>query len=48
LNDYSQSALIDKSKKILYPGERVLETRKNNLGKGKKVMKKEWDEIMQL
>ena len=48
MNDYHQSALIDKSKKILYPGERVLETRKNNLANGIPVMKKVWDEIMEL
>ena len=48
LNDYHQSALIDKSKKILYPGERVLATRKNNLANGIPVMKEVWDEIMQL
>ena len=48
LNDYHESALADKSKKILYPGERVLETRKNNLANGIPVMKKVWDEIMQL
>ena len=48
LIDYHQSALIDESKKILYPGERVLETRKNNLDNGIPVMKDVWDEIMGL
>jgi 3-dehydro-L-gulonate 2-dehydrogenase len=48
LNDYHQSAAIDDSKKILYPGERVLQTRKNNLANGMQVMKKVWDEVLQL
>jgi 3-dehydro-L-gulonate 2-dehydrogenase len=48
LNDYHQSIPIDESKKIIYPGERVLLTRKNNLTHGIPVMKKVWDEISQL
>ena len=48
LKDYHQSIPIDDSKKIVYPGERVLQTRKNNLVKGMQVMKKVWDEIMEL
>ena len=48
LNDYHQSVPIDESKKIIYPGERVLLTRKNNLTNGIPVMKKVWDEIRQL
>ena len=45
ISDYQQSVLTDGSKKILYPGERVLATRKNNLAKGIPVMKKIWDQI---
>lgn len=48
LNDYHQSVPIDDSKKIVYPGERVLQTRKKNLNNGIQVMKKVWDEIMEL
>lgn len=46
--DYHQSVSSDESKKILYPGERVLQTRKNNLVNGIPVMKKVWDEIIRL
>ena len=35
-------------KKIIYPGERVLLTRKNNLTNGIPVIKKVWDEISRL
>ena len=45
LNDYHQSMPLDESKKIVYPGERVLQTRKNNLANGIPVLKKVWDEI---
>jgi 3-dehydro-L-gulonate 2-dehydrogenase len=45
LNDYQQSVLADRSGKIIYPGERVLMTRKSNLENGIPVMKKIWDEI---
>jgi LDH2 family malate/lactate/ureidoglycolate dehydrogenase len=38
---------MDKSKKIVYPGERAFETRKNNLANGMPVMKKMWVEIME-
>lgn len=48
ISDYHQSVLTDESKKILYPGERVLSTRQNNLANGIPVMKKIWDEILQL
>ena len=48
LNDYHQSVPIDESKKIIYPGERVLLIRKNNLTNGIPVMKKVWDEISRL
>jgi 3-dehydro-L-gulonate 2-dehydrogenase len=45
LKDYHQSIPLDESKKIIYPGERVLQTRKNNLVNGIPVLKKIWDEI---
>jgi len=45
LNDYHQSEPINDLKKIVYPGERVLQTRKNNLANGIPVLKKVWDEI---
>ncbi|MDP4285577.1 MAG: 3-dehydro-L-gulonate 2-dehydrogenase [Bacteroidota bacterium] len=45
LNDYHQSIPMDKSKKIVYPGERVLQTRINNLANGIPVLKKVWEEI---
>lgn len=48
LDDYHQSIPVDDSEKIIYPGERVLLTRKNNLAFGIPVMKKVWDEITQL
>ena len=48
LYDYHQSVPADESKKIIYPGERVLLTRKNNLTYGIPVLKKVWDEINQL
>ena len=48
ISDYHQSVPSDESKKILYPGERVLLTRKNNLANGIPVVQKVWDEIIQL
>ncbi len=48
LSDYHQSVPIDESNKILYPGERVLNTRKQNTAHGIPVLKKVWDEILSL
>jgi 3-dehydro-L-gulonate 2-dehydrogenase len=48
ISDYHQSVLTGESKKILYPGERVLAARKNNLSNGIPVVKKLWEEIIQL
>jgi 3-dehydro-L-gulonate 2-dehydrogenase len=48
IEDYHQSVKIDASKKITYPGERVLQNRKNNLANGIPVLKKVWDKIMEL
>ncbi len=48
LDDYHQSVTTEASKKITYPGERVMQTRKNNLANGIPVIKKVWEEIMGL
>ncbi len=48
INDYHQSVLSDATNKIVYPGERVLEIRKNNLANGIPVMSKVWKEILNL
>ncbi|MDB5198516.1 MAG: Malate/L-lactate dehydrogenase [Chitinophagaceae bacterium] len=48
INDYHHSSPQDEKSRIMYPGERVLETRKNNLANGIPVIKKIWEEIMQL
>lgn len=48
LKDYHQSITVEEGKKIIYPGERVLLTRKNNLANGIPVLKKVWDEINSL
>lgn len=48
LGDYRQSVSVNDSKKIMYPGERVLLTRKNNLANGIPVLEKVWNEIAQL
>ena len=48
IDDYHQSLTEDDKTRIIYPGERVLETRKNNLIKGIPVIKTIWDKIVQL
>jgi 3-dehydro-L-gulonate 2-dehydrogenase len=48
IEDYHQSVKADASKKITYPGERVLNNRKNNLANGIPVLKKVWDKITEL
>ena len=48
LDDYHQSVASDASKKITYPGERVMQTRENNLANGIPVIKKVWEEILGL
>jgi len=48
LYDYHRSVPEDTQKKVVYPGERVLLTRKNNLINGIPVLQKVWDEIMRL
>lgn len=48
IDDYHSSAPASPFNKILYPGERVLATRKNNTEKGIPVNKRVWDEILAL
>jgi 3-dehydro-L-gulonate 2-dehydrogenase len=48
INDYRQSVAVDEKTKIIYPGERVLATRKRNLQNGIPVMKQVWEEILKL
>ena len=48
IEDYHQSVPVDDSKKITFPGERVLQSRKRNLANGIPVLKKVWDEIRML
>ena len=46
IHDYHQSNAIDDSRKITFPGERVLQTRKKNLEKGVPVLENVWSEIL--
>jgi 3-dehydro-L-gulonate 2-dehydrogenase len=48
LQDYLQSVPLDDKKKIVYPGQRVLETRKHNLQNGIPVLKEVWQAIVDL
>lgn len=48
IDDYHLSVPADESKKITFPGERVLQNRKRNLANGIPVLKKVWDQIMEL
>jgi 3-dehydro-L-gulonate 2-dehydrogenase len=48
IEDYHQSIPADDLKKITFPGERVLQNRKNNLANGIPVLKKVWDQIREL
>ena len=48
IEDYHQSIPADDSKKITFPGERVLQNRKKNLANGIPVLKKVWDQITAL
>lgn len=47
ISDYHQS-VPENENEILYPGERVLKTRKQNLAEGIPVIKTIWDEILSL
>jgi 3-dehydro-L-gulonate 2-dehydrogenase len=48
INDYHSSIPSDLSKKVTYPGERVLQTRQKNLSNGIPVQKKVWDLILEI
>jgi len=48
IDDLKKSIPIDKNSKIRYPGERVTQTRANNLKDGIPVNKKIWQEILEL
>ena len=48
IEDYHQSIPVDESKQVLYPGERVLATRKRNLSDGIPVDKVVWNKIKSL
>ncbi len=48
LEDYQRSVVQTTSKKITYPGQRVLQTRQNNLANGIPVIKKVWEQILAL
>lgn len=48
INDYHTSNSINESKKITFPGERVLQTRERNLANGIPVLKSVWEEILGL
>lgn len=48
ISDYHQSVTEDAKTKIIYPGERVLETKKQNLAEGIPVIKSIWEEILHL
>jgi 3-dehydro-L-gulonate 2-dehydrogenase len=48
IDDYHESIPIDPSKKITYPGERVLQTRERNLASGIPVQQNVWSIIMDL
>ncbi len=48
IDDYHDSVPIDGSKKITYPGERVLQTREKNLASGIPVQQNVWNIIMGL
>jgi 3-dehydro-L-gulonate 2-dehydrogenase len=48
LNDYHQSVPADDKKKIVYPGQRVLQTRQKNLQQGIPVLKEVWKTIIEL
>ncbi len=48
LNDYLQSTPIDNKNKIVYPGQRVVQTRQQNLQHGIPVLKEVWQAITEL
>ena len=48
VDDYKNSLPVNDQIQILYPGERVVQTRKANLKNGIPVMKKIWEEVLLL
>jgi 3-dehydro-L-gulonate 2-dehydrogenase len=48
IDDYHQSQPVMPGKKVLYPGERVLKTREENLRNGIPVLKDVWDAVQKL
>lgn len=48
IDDYHGSVPVDGAKKVTYPGERVLQTRKKNLANGIPVQQHVWNIIMDL
>ena len=48
IEDYQQSVADNASKKITYPGQRVLQTRQYNLANGIPVVKKVWEQVQEL
>ena len=48
IDDYHQSIPLKTGKKIYYPGERVLETRKKNIADGVPVLRSIWDQVLAL
>jgi 3-dehydro-L-gulonate 2-dehydrogenase len=48
IDDYHQSVAVNGKQAIVYPGERVLETRKQNLENGIPVLKNLWEKILHL
>jgi 3-dehydro-L-gulonate 2-dehydrogenase len=48
LNDYLQSSPAGDKEKIVYPGQRIIETRRENLQNGIPVLKKVWERIQAL
>jgi 3-dehydro-L-gulonate 2-dehydrogenase len=47
IEDYKLSSAEDDSKKITYPGERVMQTRQKNIAHGIPVLKSVWDSILE-
>jgi 3-dehydro-L-gulonate 2-dehydrogenase len=45
IDDYHQSVPVEDSRKVPYPGERILKVREENSKNGIPVLKKVWDEI---
>jgi 3-dehydro-L-gulonate 2-dehydrogenase len=48
IEDYQQSIAAGESNKITYPGQRVLQTRQRNLANGIPVIKKVWEQILEM